>query len=68
MESEFTTLDKAGKEAEWLQNFLEDIPMWPKPVTAMCIHCDSQETLSRAKNAVYNGKSRQIRCRHNTIK
>ena len=26
MESEFIALDKAGEEAEWLRNFLEDIP------------------------------------------
>ncbi|PHT38759.1 hypothetical protein CQW23_22332 [Capsicum baccatum] len=32
MESEFIALDKAGEEAEWLQNFLEDIPYWLKPV------------------------------------
>jgi len=28
MESEFITLDKAGEEAEWLRQFLEDIPLW----------------------------------------
>ncbi|PHT93287.1 hypothetical protein T459_01169 [Capsicum annuum] len=32
MESEFITLDKAGEKAEWLRNFFEDIPYWPKPV------------------------------------
>ncbi|KAF3639168.1 hypothetical protein FXO38_22819 [Capsicum annuum] len=32
MESEFIALDKTGEEAEWLQNFLEDIPYWSKPV------------------------------------
>ncbi|PHU15344.1 hypothetical protein BC332_16549 [Capsicum chinense] len=32
MESKFIALDKAGEEAEWLRNFLEDIPYWPKPV------------------------------------
>ncbi|PHU18074.1 hypothetical protein BC332_13769 [Capsicum chinense] len=32
MESKFIALDKAGEEAEWLQNFLEDISYWPKPV------------------------------------
>ncbi|PHT85726.1 hypothetical protein T459_07832 [Capsicum annuum] len=32
MESEFIALDKAGEEAEWLRNFLKDIPYWPKPV------------------------------------
>ena len=32
MESEFIALDKAGEEAEWLRNFIEDIPFWPKPL------------------------------------
>ncbi|XP_070026429.1 acetyl-coenzyme A carboxylase carboxyl transferase subunit beta, chloroplastic-like [Nicotiana sylvestris] len=32
MESEFITLDKVGEEVEWLRNFLEDIPFWPKPI------------------------------------
>ena len=41
MESKFISLDKAGEEAEWLRHFLEDIPMWPKPMLAICIHCDS---------------------------
>lgn len=68
MEYEFIALDKAGEEAEWLRNFLEDIPLWPKPVTAICIHCDCLAASARAKNAVYNGKSRHIRRRHNTIK
>ncbi|CAL2238493.1 unnamed protein product [Prunus armeniaca] len=68
MESEFIALDKAGEEAEWLRNFLEDIPIWPKPVTTICIHCDSTAAQSRGKNNVYNGKSRHIRRRHNTIK
>ncbi|RVW91789.1 Retrovirus-related Pol polyprotein from transposon TNT 1-94 [Vitis vinifera] len=61
MESEFIALDNVGEEAEWLRNFLEDIPIWLKPVTPICIHCDSQAALARAKNAVYNGKSRHIR-------
>ncbi|PHT29367.1 hypothetical protein CQW23_31044 [Capsicum baccatum] len=45
MESEFIALDKAGEEAEWLRNFLEDIPYWPKPVAPVCIHCDSQAAI-----------------------
>ncbi|KAL6286505.1 hypothetical protein ACE6H2_010895 [Prunus campanulata] len=68
MESEFVALDKAAEEAEWLRNFLEDIPLWSKPVTAICIHCDSMAAQARAKNSVYNGKSRHIRRRHNTIR
>ena len=68
MESEFIALDKCGEEAEWLRNFLEDIPRWPKPVTAISIHCDSQSTIGRSQNVMYNGKSRHIRRRHNTIR
>ncbi|CAL9011582.1 unnamed protein product [Prunus brigantina] len=68
MESEFVALDKAAEEAEWLRNFLEEIPMWPKPMTAICIHCDSMTAQARAKSGVYNGKSRHIRRRHNTIR
>ena len=68
MESEFIALDKAAEEAEWLKNFLEDIPMWPQPVTAICVHCDCMAAIGRAKSHMYNGKSRHIRRRHNTIK
>ena len=67
IESEFIALDKAGEEAEWLRNFLEDIPLWPKPVGPICIHCDSQSAIGRAGSVMYNGKSRHIRRRHNTI-
>ena len=68
MESEFIALDKCGEEAEWLPNFLEDIPRWPKPVTAISIQCDSQSAIGKAQNVMYNGKSRHIRRRHNTIR
>ena len=68
MESEFIALDKAGEEAEWLRNFLEDIPNWSRPVPAICIHCDSQSAIGRAQSHLYNGKSRHIRRRHNTVR
>ncbi|PHU05794.1 hypothetical protein BC332_26616 [Capsicum chinense] len=68
IESEFIALDKAGEEAEWLRNFLEDIPYWPKPMAPVCIHCDSQAAIGRAGSMMYNGKSRHIRQRHNTVK
>ena len=68
MESKFIALDLARKEAEWLKHFLEDIPVWPKHVTAICIHCDNMAAQSRVKSHVYNGNSQHIRRRHNTIK
>ena len=39
MEAEFVALDKCTEEAEYLRQFLEDILRWPKPVTAIGIHC-----------------------------
>jgi len=68
MESEFIALDKAGEEAEWLRNFLEDISFWPKPLAPICIHCDSEAAIGRAGSVMYNGKSRHIRRRHNTVR
>ncbi|KAF3684374.1 putative tyrosyl-DNA phosphodiesterase 2-like [Capsicum annuum] len=61
-------LDKASEEEEWLQNFLEDILYWPKLVALVCIHCDRQAAIDRAGSMMYNGKSRHIRGRHNTIR
>ena len=68
MESEFIALDKAGEEAEWLRHFLEDIPMWPQPMPAICIHYDSQSTIGIAQSHIYNGKSRHIHRRHNILR
>ena len=68
MESEFIALDKAGEEAEWLRQFLEYVPRWPKPLTAICIHCDCQSDIGRAQSAMYNGRSRHMRCRHNMMR
>ena len=68
MELEFIAPDKAAEEAEWLRHFVEDIPRWSKPAPAICIHCDSQSAIGRAQSHMYNGKSRHIRRRHNTIK
>ena len=68
MKSEFISLDCAVEEGEWLQNLLMDILVWHKPVTGIPIHCDSQAAIMRAKNNSYNGKSRHIRRRHNTVR
>ena len=34
----------------------------------ICIHCDSKYAIGRAQNSSYNGKSRHIHRRYNTIK
>ena len=68
MEFAFVALEKASTEAEWLRNLLVDIPIWERPAPSVSIHCDNQATIVRAKNKIYNGKSRHIRLRHKIVK
>ena len=68
MEAEFVALAAACKEAEWLRNLLLDIELWPKPMPAISLHCDSEATMSRALNRIYNGKSRHISLRHEYVR
>ena len=68
MGSGFISLDKVGKEDKWLWNFLEYIQFWPKPMAPICIHCDSQAAIGRVGSVRYNGKSRHISQRHNSIR
>ena len=68
MESEFIALDLATEEADWLRDFLEDVPMWPKPVPPIAVHCDSTSAIGRASNNIYKGKSRHVRRRHKSVR
>nr|GEV30469.1 zinc finger, CCHC-type [Tanacetum cinerariifolium] len=56
----------AGKEAEWLENLLFEIPLWV--VAPISIRCDSVATLSKAYIQMYNGKSRHLGVRHSIIR
>ncbi|GJU62131.1 zinc finger, CCHC-type containing protein [Tanacetum coccineum] len=60
MKSEFVTLAAAGKEAEWLRNLIHEIPIWPKLISLISIHCDRAATLAKAYSQMYNGKSRHV--------
>ena len=68
MESEFIALAVVGKEAKWLRNMLLDIELWPQPIPAILVYCNSEATLGRAYSKMYNGKSRHIVLRHDYIR
>ena len=68
MESEFIALAAVGKKAEWIKNLLLDIKLWPQPIPAISLYCDSQSTMSKAHSKVYNGKSRHISLRHEYVR
>ncbi|GKB60264.1 zinc finger, CCHC-type containing protein [Tanacetum coccineum] len=63
MESEFVALAAARKEAEWLRSLIYEIPLWPKPISPIFMHCDSAATL--AMGQIYNGKSRHLEAEFN---
>lgn len=60
-------LATCSKEVEWLRNLMIVIPLWPKPMPLISIHCDSQATLSKTYCQVYIGKSRHIGLRHSYV-
>ncbi|GJU77754.1 putative reverse transcriptase domain-containing protein [Tanacetum coccineum] len=61
MESEFIALDKCGEEAEWLRQFVEDIPRWPKPVTAIrVISIDYVASKDNIADPFTKGLSREL--------
>ena len=68
MESELVVLEKLGPEAKWLRSLLIDIPLYTNSIASICMHCDCQVAIARAKNKSYNGKSRHIRWRHNIVR
>ncbi|KAF5775122.1 putative RNA-directed DNA polymerase [Helianthus annuus] len=68
MEAELIALAAAGKEAEWIRDLLTDIRLWDVPMPCIPMYCDSEATLSKVYNAVYNGGSRHIGLRHNYVR
>ncbi|XP_071928182.1 uncharacterized protein [Coffea arabica] len=68
MESEFIVLELTGSEADWLRNFLVNIPPIKDLLPPVSIHCDCQAAIAIAKNKSYNCKSRHMRLRHDVVK
>ncbi|XP_059650733.1 rust resistance kinase Lr10-like [Cornus florida] len=68
MESEFIAPSSAGEEAKWLKNILEDILIWNKPIPPLTIYCDNIVAMLRVNSECYNGKSRQVRLKHNHVR
>ena len=68
MEFEMIALATASEETSWLRSLLAEIPLWERPIPAVLIHCDSTATIAKIENRYYNGKKRQIRRKHNTVR
>ncbi|KAL2512058.1 Protein-serine/threonine phosphatase [Abeliophyllum distichum] len=64
MKSKFVALAETGKEAEGLEDLLYEVPLDTKNKSSISILGDSQATLARAYNDVYNRKSIHMSRRH----
>ncbi|KAK6144709.1 hypothetical protein DH2020_021529 [Rehmannia glutinosa] len=68
MEAELIALDASCTEVEWLKSFLNDIPLLPKSIPPISLHCDNQVVIARAKSKNYNEKKRYLTVRHKSIR
>ena len=50
-----------------MRSMLIDIPLWSKSISPLTIYCDNQAAIFRASSDCYNGKSRQVRLKHNHV-
>jgi hypothetical protein len=57
IEEELTTLDTATVEAEWLREFLMDLPMVEKPIPAILMNCDNETVIIKVNSSTDNMKS-----------
>jgi hypothetical protein len=69
MEVELVALESATTEAEWLKEFLMDLPMVTKSLLAILLHCDNQSMITNVGNAKENVKfSRHVKQRIKSIR
>ena len=61
-------LVSASEEASWLRCLLTEIPLWEKHMPVVLIHYDSTAAIAKIENHYYNGKRRQIRRKHITVR
>jgi hypothetical protein len=57
IEAELTALDTATVEAEWLREFLMDLPMVEKPIPAILMNCDNETVIIKVNSSTDNMKS-----------
>jgi hypothetical protein len=57
MEVELTALNTASIEAEWLREFLVDLPMVEKPIPSISMNCDNQTVIVKVNSSKDNMKS-----------
>jgi hypothetical protein len=57
MEAELIALDTATVEADWLREFLMDLPIVEKPLPTIMMNCDNQTVIAKVDSSKDNMKS-----------
>jgi hypothetical protein len=57
IEAELTTLDTTTVEADWLREFLMDLPIVEKSLPVILMNCDNQMVIVKVDNSKNNMKS-----------
>jgi hypothetical protein len=57
MEAELIALDSSRAEAEWLRDFLLDLPVVEKPIPAISMNCDNQTVTTKVNSSKNKMKS-----------
>ncbi|WVZ50266.1 hypothetical protein U9M48_001538 [Paspalum notatum var. saurae] len=69
MEAELAALDTASVEADWLREFLMDLPVVEKPIPAILMNCDNQTAIAKVNSDKENAKSsRHVRRRVKSVR
>jgi hypothetical protein len=69
MEAELATLDTTTVEADWLREFLMDLPIVEKSLSAILMNCDNQMMIVKVDSSKNNMKSsRHIKRRLKSVK
>jgi hypothetical protein len=69
MEAELVALYSATIEAEWLREFLSDLPVVEKPIPTILLNCDNQTMITKVKSLKDNLKSsRHVKRRIKSLK
>lgn len=62
------SIDDCQQRSKLVKTLASGDPFWEKPMPLVLIHYDSSTTIAKIENRYYNGKRRQMRRKHNTLR
>ena len=66
-EAEYIVAFEAAKEGVWIQNFLDDLGIFPASVKPLDLYCDNSSAIAQAKEPRNRHKTRHIDRKYHLI-